>query len=104
MTGAVMPSGADTVVKVEDTEEHDGRVWINVVNGPGNNVRGSGEDIQRGQLVLEKGRVLRACRYWPFSPLSGAVSSLPVSVHGLLSLALVTSWQKSMRRYGLDKL
>ncbi len=59
MTGAVMPSGADTVVKVEDTEEHDGRVWIKRSERPGNNVRGSGEDIQRGQLVLEKGRVLR---------------------------------------------
>ena len=59
MTGAVMPSGADTVVKVEDTEEQGGRVWIKRSERPGNNVRGSGEDIQRGQLVLEKGRVLR---------------------------------------------
>ncbi len=60
MTGAVMPSGADTVVKVEDTEEHDGRVWIKRSERSGNNVRGSGEDIQRGQVVLEKGRVLRS--------------------------------------------
>jgi molybdopterin molybdotransferase len=59
MTGAVMPAGADTVVKVEDTEEHDGRVWIKRSERPGNNVRKSGEDIQRGQAVLEKGRVLR---------------------------------------------
>jgi len=59
MTGAVMPSGADTVVKVEETEEHNGRVWIKRSERPGNNVRGSGEDIQRGQVVLEKGRVLR---------------------------------------------
>src|SRR5581483_5520188 len=60
MTGAVMPSGADTVVKVEDTEEHDGRAWIKRSERPGNNVRGSGEDIRRGQVGLEKGRVLRA--------------------------------------------
>jgi len=60
MTGAVMPPGADTVVKVEDTEEHDGRVWIKRSERSGNNVRGNGEDIRRGQVVLEKGRVLRA--------------------------------------------
>lgn len=59
MTGAVMPSGADTVVKVEDTEEIDGRVLIQRSERPGNNVRESGEDIHRGQAVLEKGRVLR---------------------------------------------
>ncbi|MBM4257156.1 MAG: molybdopterin molybdotransferase MoeA [Deltaproteobacteria bacterium] len=60
MTGAVMPAGADTVVKVEDTEEVEGRVLIQRSERPGNNVRGSGEDIQRGQVVLEKGRTLRA--------------------------------------------
>ena len=59
MTGAVMPSGADTVVKVEDTEEHDEHVWIKRSERSGNNVRGRGEDIGRGQVVLEKGRVLR---------------------------------------------
>jgi molybdopterin molybdotransferase len=59
MTGAVMPAGADTVVKVEDTEEIDGRVLIQRSERSGNNVRGSGEDIQPGQAVLEKGRVLR---------------------------------------------
>lgn len=60
MTGAVMPAGADTVVKVEDTEEVEGRVLIQRSERSGNNVRSSGEDIQRGQVVLEEGRVLRA--------------------------------------------
>jgi molybdopterin molybdotransferase len=59
MTGAVLPHGADTVVRVEDTEEHDGRVWIKRREQPGMHIRESGEDIQRGQIVLEKGRVLR---------------------------------------------
>lgn len=59
MTGAVVPSGADTVIRVEDTEEHDGQVWIQRNERAGNNVRASGEDIHRGQVVLEKGRVLR---------------------------------------------
>jgi len=60
MTGAVVPPGADTVIRVEDTEERDGRVWIKSSGRLGNNVRACGEDIRRGQVVLEKGRILRA--------------------------------------------
>lgn len=59
MTGAVMPPGADTVIRVEDTEEQDGRVWIKRQERAGNHIRASGEDIRRGQLVFAKGRVLR---------------------------------------------
>lgn len=59
MTGAVIPPGADTVIRVEDTEESDGRVWIKRPERPGMHIRESGEDIHRGQVVLEKGRVLR---------------------------------------------
>jgi molybdopterin molybdotransferase len=59
MTGAVMPQGADTVIRVEDTEEHDNRVWIKRPERLGTHIRESGEDIRRGQVVLEKGRVLR---------------------------------------------
>jgi molybdopterin molybdotransferase len=59
MTGAVMPHGADTVIRVEDTEEQDNRVWIKRPERPGAHVRESGEDIHPGQIVLENGRVLR---------------------------------------------
>jgi molybdopterin molybdotransferase len=59
MTGAVLPAGADTVIRVEDTEEYDGRVWIKRSERPGTHIRAGGEDIHCGQLVLEKGRVLR---------------------------------------------
>jgi molybdopterin molybdotransferase len=59
MTGAVMPHGADTIIRVEDTDEHDGHVWIKRSEALGTHIRASGEDIHRGQVVLEKGRVLR---------------------------------------------
>jgi len=59
MTGAVIPPGADTVIRVEDTEEQDDRVWIKRQERLGTHIRASGEDIHRGQVVLEKGRVLR---------------------------------------------
>ena len=59
MTGAVLPPGADTVIKVEDTQEQAGQVLIRKAGPQGNNVRGSGEDIQPGQTILKPGRVLR---------------------------------------------
>lgn len=59
MTGAVLPRGADTVVKVEDTAEDDGHVRIRAAGNQGANVRLSGEDIRAGQTILHSGRVLR---------------------------------------------
>src|SRR5688572_26735036 len=38
-TGSVIPDGADTVVKVEDTETADGFVTVKVALKPGTNVR-----------------------------------------------------------------
>ena len=59
MTGAVVPPGADTVIRVEDTQEHGRRVLIRRTNHAGANVRATGEDIRPGQVILEQGRVLR---------------------------------------------
>jgi molybdenum cofactor synthesis domain-containing protein len=56
MTGGVLPPGADAVVMVEDTEEHDSVVSINANPKAGDNVQGAGIDAQRGQVVLEAGR------------------------------------------------
>ncbi|MCX5648252.1 MAG: molybdopterin molybdotransferase MoeA [Planctomycetota bacterium] len=59
MTGAPVPEGADRVVKVEDTEAlPDGRVRI-LRTDPGRNICVRGEDVRKGETVLEVGRVLR---------------------------------------------
>lgn len=55
MTGAPMPSGSDTVVRVEDTAEEDGAVSIEVSVDSGNHVRAEGGDIQSGQTVFGAG-------------------------------------------------
>jgi molybdopterin molybdotransferase len=57
-TGAVLPGGADAVVRVEDTAEHDGVVEIRVEVSPGQEIRHPGEDIRAGDRVLERGRKL----------------------------------------------
>jgi molybdopterin molybdotransferase len=59
MTGSLMPEGADAVVRVEDTAERDGSVFVQVTVSAGNNVREAGEDIRSGETVLEAGRSLR---------------------------------------------
>ncbi len=58
-TGAPLPPGADTVVMQEDTEDAgDGAVRFRSAPTAGQNVRRSGEDIVRGDVVLRAGRRL----------------------------------------------
>ena len=59
MTGAPMPTGADTVVQVEHTNASDIQVEIYQAPRPGSHLRYRGEDIQRGQGVIEKDTRLR---------------------------------------------
>ncbi|MFT3876944.1 MAG: molybdopterin molybdotransferase MoeA [Propioniciclava sp.] len=62
MTGAPMPIGADTVVPVEDTDQPlgdaplPGFVQVPAV-APGRNVRGAGEDVRVGEVVLRRGQI-----------------------------------------------
>jgi molybdopterin molybdotransferase len=62
MTGAPVPDGADGVVRVEHTRD-DGAdaaaVTVIDASDAGRNVRFRGEDIARGAVVLEPGRLLR---------------------------------------------
>lgn len=66
MTGAMLPEGADAVVRVEDTDQEPGprplpeRVEIRVAPRPGLNVRRAGEDVGVGDPVLGAGAVLSA--------------------------------------------
>jgi molybdopterin molybdotransferase len=57
-TGAVIPAGADTVVRVEDTERREGEVAVLVPSQPGAHVRRAGEDIESGDAVLAEGTTL----------------------------------------------
>ena len=59
-TGAVLPAGADTVVPVEDTSRHDGRVEIRAAAPVGRYVRRAGDDLRAGETVLERGARLGA--------------------------------------------
>src|SRR6266550_3619819 len=60
MTGAPMPEGADTVVRVEDTDNASDVVTIAAATPKGIAVRQAGEDLKDGERVLAAGTVLRA--------------------------------------------
>jgi molybdopterin molybdotransferase len=59
-TGAVLPPGADAVVRVEDTNERDGIVAIEAEVPPGKELRRVAEDVSAGEQVLAAGQVLAA--------------------------------------------
>jgi molybdopterin molybdotransferase len=66
MTGAPVPDGADSVIRVEHTDggvgigTADGRVTIHLDADTGRNVRSRGEDVDEGDVVLRAGTVLHA--------------------------------------------
>jgi molybdopterin molybdotransferase len=60
MTGAPMPEGADTVVRVEDTDNATDVVTITAATPKGMAIRQAGEDLKKGERVVASGTVLRA--------------------------------------------
>lgn len=55
MTGAPMPEGADTVIRVENTSEADGKVTVSTAPDRGTSVRPPGGDVATGTTVFEAG-------------------------------------------------
>lgn len=59
-TGAPMPNGADAVIMEEYTLEYGNLLKIESSVTPGENVSFRGEDIKKGDLILKKGKLLKA--------------------------------------------
>jgi molybdopterin molybdotransferase len=62
MTGAPLPDGADTVVRVEDTDGGVSRVEIRSARDAGKNVRPRGEDIAEGRVAIPAGTAIGAAQ------------------------------------------
>ena len=68
MTGAVLPDGADCVVRFEDTDEpadkngpnknNPTQVKIRFPESPGENIRPAGSNVRKGTLVLSEGTLI----------------------------------------------
>jgi len=59
MTGAVIPEGADAVIRQEDTQKEGRTVIIYTAAKKAENIRFAGEDVHKGELVVKKGTSLR---------------------------------------------
>jgi molybdenum cofactor synthesis domain-containing protein len=99
-TGAPIPSGADAMVMVEQTEESDGQVNILVDEiHTGANIRPVGQDIEQGQLVLPKGVVLGP----PELGLLGTVGKTEVSVHRRPKVAVMSTGDEIVDPHEMPK-
>lgn len=59
MTGAPVPRGADTVLKVEETEPTADSVRVFKAEPQGANIRPQGEDVKKGDCIIAKGTRIR---------------------------------------------
>jgi molybdopterin molybdotransferase len=57
-TGAMVPSGADAIVRVEDTRRDGDDVQVSVAPAHGQDIRRAGEDVRPGQTVLSSGTAI----------------------------------------------
>lgn len=76
MTGAPMPTGADTIVQLEATDGGTERVRIDEPRSPGTHVRPAGEDLAVGDVVLTAGTRLTARHL--AAAAAGGYGSVPV--------------------------
>ncbi len=86
-TGAMLPEGADTIVRVEDTKENGERVDICSMRSLGQDVRFEGEEFKKGSLLFSKGIVLGAREL----ALLAAVGEYIIPVYALPKVALLVT-------------
>lgn len=58
MTGAKIPEGANAVIKQEDVSLNNDFITLNKKNSLGDNICLEGEDIEKGDILVEKGKTL----------------------------------------------
>lgn len=86
-TGAVLPDGADTVVRVEDTVEMTDSVQILSVRSQGQDVRLKGEEFEEGDLLLSRGAQLKTRQL----AMLASVGRNQVRVYGSPAVALIVT-------------
>jgi molybdopterin molybdotransferase len=100
MTGAPVPEGADTVVRVEDTDG--GKTTVEVRDGrdAGKNVRPRGEDIFEGRVAIAAGTPIGAAQIGVLASLGFA----EVEVVRAPRVAILTSGDELVELDGFDQV
>jgi molybdopterin molybdotransferase len=87
MTGAPVPIGADTVIRIEDTDRGPDRLAILDFRDLLKNIRRAGEDFREGDVIFEPGTEIRAAHLGVVA--SAGVKSL--TVHRRPRVAIISS-------------
>lgn len=87
MTGAPLPDGADSVVRIEDTDRGDDLVAIRHDRDAGMNVRPLGEDLAAGAIAGARGQLVDAATLGVLA----AAGAREVSVHRRPRVAILSA-------------
>ncbi len=80
-TGCPVPSGADSVVMVEFTDEKEGSVSVFDAVHPGANISPRGEDMKKGEAVLKKGETVTPAKVGVLAALGQRTASVYEKPH-----------------------
>jgi molybdopterin molybdotransferase len=86
-TGAMLPKGSDTVLPIEDTEVAGNIVRVRRIEKQNQHVRFEGEEIQKGDFLIENGSSLNP----PRIALLAAMGIAQVSVYRIPEAAILTT-------------
>ena len=87
MTGAPMPPGADTVIRVEDTDAGTTTVQVRKDRDVGKNIRRAGEDVRAGQVAVPAGTPIGAAQIGVLA----SIGASTVTVHRRPRVAILGS-------------
>jgi molybdopterin molybdotransferase len=87
MTGAPMPAGADTVIRVEDTDRGTEFVQINDLRDAKKNIRLKGSELTKGDVAVYSGTTIGPAQMGVLA----SVGASKLRVHKLPSVAVIAS-------------
>ena len=100
MTGAPLPDGADTVIRVEDTDGGLSQVTIRADRDVGKNIRLRGEDLVEGTVALPRGIPIGAAQVGILASIGQAL----VRVHRRPRVAILGSGDELVDLDGFDEV
>ncbi len=100
MTGAPMPPGADTVIRVEDTDAGTSAVRVLKDRDVGKNIRRAGEDVTKGQVAIPAGTAIGAAQIGVLA----SIGCASVAVHRRPRVAIFGSGDELVELDGFSEV
>ena len=100
MTGAPTPEGADSVVRVEDTDDGRDHVVVRDARDAQKNIRPRGEDVTDGNVAIPAGTLLGPAQLGVLS----AIGETAATVHRVPRVAILTSGDELVEAERFDEV